>query len=47
MARNPDLPGSTSVAHAGVQGGLLSLMLGSDGYVYVSSGNGIFRLVPH
>lgn len=44
---NLDLFGGTSVAYTGGQGGLLSLMLGSDGYVYVSSGGGIFRVVPH
>ena len=51
---NPDLPGTTTVAYTGGQGGLLSFMLGSDGYVYVSNGiftpsNGssIFRVVPH
>jgi glucose/arabinose dehydrogenase len=44
---NPDQPGSTSVAYTGGQGGLLSFMLGSDGYIYVSSGDGIFRVVPH
>jgi glucose/arabinose dehydrogenase len=44
---NPDLPGTTSVAYTGGQGGLLSFMLGSDGYVYVSNSNSIFRVVPH
>ena len=44
---NLDQFGGTSVAYTGGQGGLLSFMLGSDGYVYVSSGNGIFRVVPH
>ncbi|MCC6141607.1 MAG: PQQ-dependent sugar dehydrogenase [Nitrospira sp.] len=38
--------GSTSTAYNGGQGGLLSLMLGSDGYVYVSNGAGIFKVVP-
>lgn len=53
-ASNPSLPGTSSVAYTGGQGGLLSLMLGADGYVYVSNGiftpsNGssIFRVVPH
>jgi glucose/arabinose dehydrogenase len=44
---NLDQFGGASVAYTGGQGGLLSFMLGSDGYVYVSSGNGIFRVVPH
>jgi glucose/arabinose dehydrogenase len=44
---NLDQFGGTSVAYTGGQGGLLSFMLGSDGYVYISSGNGIFRVVPH
>jgi glucose/arabinose dehydrogenase len=46
--------GSSSIAYNGGQGGLLSLMLGADGYVYVSYGgspnqfnNGaIFKVVP-
>ena len=44
---NLDQLGGSSVAYTGGQGGLLSLMLGSDGYVYVSNGNSIFRVVPH
>jgi glucose/arabinose dehydrogenase len=43
--RDPDLPGTTSVAYNGGEGGLLSLMLGSDGYVYVSNVDGIFRVL--
>ena len=39
--------GGTSVAYTGGQGGLLSFMLGSDGYIYVSNFGGIFRVVPH
>jgi hypothetical protein len=42
---NLDQFGGTSVAYTGGQGGLLSFMLGSDGYVYVSNSNGIFRVV--
>ena len=44
---NQDLPGTSSIAYPGGLGGLLSLMLGSDGYVYASNANGIFRVVPH
>jgi len=44
---NLDQLGGFSVAYTGGQGGLLSFMLGSDGYVYVSNANGIFRVVPH
>jgi len=44
---NLDQFGGTSVAYTGGQGGLLSLMLGSDGYVYVSNINAIFRVIPH
>ena len=44
---NLDQLGGSSLAYTGGRGGLLSLMLGSDGYVYVSNGNGIFRVVPH
>ena len=44
---NPGLPGTTTVAYTGGVGGLLSLMLGSDGYVYVSNGDSIFRVIPH
>ena len=43
---NLDRLGGASVAYTGGVGGLLSLMLGADGYVYVSNGNGIFRLTP-
>ncbi len=44
----PDLTllGSSSTAYNGGQGGLLSLMLGADGYVYVSNASGIFKVVP-
>jgi glucose/arabinose dehydrogenase len=51
--QNLDELGGSSVAYTGGQGGLLSLMLGSDGYVYVSDvdpSNGsskIFRVVPN
>lgn len=38
--------GSTSTAYSGGQGGLLSMMLGADGYVYVSNAVGIFKVVP-
>ncbi|HEV8326524.1 MAG TPA: PQQ-dependent sugar dehydrogenase [Nitrospiraceae bacterium] len=44
---NLDQFGGASVAFNGGLGGLLSFMLGSDGYVYVSNGIGIFRVVPH
>lgn len=48
---NPSVPcgsGNTSVAFSGGLGGLISMVLGSDGYVYVSSMNGvIYRVVPH
>jgi glucose/arabinose dehydrogenase len=40
--------GNTTVAYPGNVGGLISLMLGSDGYVYVSSTDGvIYRVIPH
>jgi aldose sugar dehydrogenase len=44
----PDLTllGSSSTAYTGGQGGLLSLMLGADGFVYVSNTNAIFKVVP-
>lgn len=44
----PDLTllGSSGTAYNGGQGGLLSLMLGADGFVYVSNASGIFRVVP-
>ncbi len=38
--------GSSSTAYNGGQGGLLSLMLGANGYVYVSNFSAIFRVVP-
>jgi glucose/arabinose dehydrogenase len=38
--------GSSSIAYNGGQGGLLSLMLGADGFVYVSNTNAIFKVVP-
>ncbi len=52
---NPSGPGTTSVAYPGGQGGLVGMMLGNDGYVYVSnhdesnpvSGSSIFRVIPH
>jgi hypothetical protein len=40
------LLGSSSTAYTGGQGGLLSLMLGTDGYVYVSSASAIFKVIP-
>jgi glucose/arabinose dehydrogenase len=56
-ASDPDQPGSTTVAFTGGQGGLLSFMLGSDGYIYVTNGlfsgtfpfntSSIFRVIPH
>jgi glucose/arabinose dehydrogenase len=44
----PDLTllGTSSTAYTGGQGGLLSLMLGTDGFVYVSSASAIFKVVP-
>jgi glucose/arabinose dehydrogenase len=44
----PDLTllGASSIAYNGGQGGLLSLMLGADGFVYVSNASGIFKVVP-
>ena len=51
---NPDAPGTVSVAYPGGQGGLVGMMLGNDGYVYVSNhnfssfnGSSIFRVIPH
>lgn len=38
--------GSTSTAYNGGNGQLLSLMLGADGFVYVSNTNAIFKVVP-
>jgi hypothetical protein len=37
---------SSSTAYNGGQGDLLSLMLGTDGYVSVSSASAIFKVVP-
>ena len=44
----PDLTqlGTSSIAYNGGNGGLLSLMLGADGFVYVSNTNAIFKVVP-
>lgn len=41
--------GTTNVVYPGGVGGLLSLMLSSDGYVYASNSSGVFRVVvnPH
>ena len=38
--------GASSIAYNGGNGGLLSLMLGADGFVYVSNTNAIFKVVP-
>jgi glucose/arabinose dehydrogenase len=38
--------GSSSIAYNGGNGNLLSLMLGADGFVYVSNTNAIFKVVP-
>ena len=38
--------GTSSIAYNGGNGGLLSLMLGADGFVYVSNANAIFKVVP-
>jgi len=38
--------GTQSIAYNGGSGGLLSLMLGADGFVYVSNANAIFKVVP-
>jgi len=48
ILRGTDLDqlGGANVAYTGGTGGLLSLMLGADGYVYVSNVSGIFRLTP-
>jgi glucose/arabinose dehydrogenase len=43
---NLTLLGSSTIAYTGGQGGLLSLMLGADGFVYVSNASGIFKVVP-
>ena len=44
----PDLTqlGTSSIAYNGGNGGLLSLMLGADGFVYVFNTNAIFKVVP-
>ena len=44
---NLDQLGGSSVAFPGGQGNFFSLMQGSDGYVYVSNGDSIFRVVPN
>jgi len=38
--------GTSSSAYNGGNGGLLSMMLGADGYVYVSNASTIYRVVP-
>lgn len=38
--------GTSSIAYNGGNGFLLSLMLGADGFVYVSNGGAIFKVVP-
>jgi glucose/arabinose dehydrogenase len=38
--------GSSSIAYNGGNGNLLSLMLGADGFAYVSNTNAIFKVVP-
>ncbi len=38
--------GTSSIAYNGGNGGLLSLMIGADGFVYVSNTNAIFKVVP-
>jgi hypothetical protein len=35
----------SSIAYHGGSGGLLSLMLGADGFLYVSNSNAIFKVV--
>jgi glucose/arabinose dehydrogenase len=42
---NLDQLGTSSIAFNGGNGGLLSLMLGADGFVYVSNTNAIFKVV--
>ena len=37
--------GTSSTAYTGGQGGLLSLMVGADGFVYASNTNAIFKVV--
>jgi hypothetical protein len=39
-------PDMSSIAYNGGSGGLLSLMLDADGFVYVSNTNAIFKVVP-
>jgi aldose sugar dehydrogenase len=39
--------GGSTLAYAGGQGGLLSFMLGSDGYAYVSNDSRVFRVISH
>jgi hypothetical protein len=39
-------PDMSSIAYNGGNGGLLSLMLGADEFVYVSNTNAIFKVVP-
>jgi hypothetical protein len=53
-ASDPDQPGTSAVAYTGGQGGLVGIMLGNDGYVYVSNhnfssfnGSTIYRVIPH
>ena len=38
--------GASSIAYNGGSGNLLSLMLGADGFVYVSNTNAIFKVAP-
>ena len=38
--------GTSSIAYNGGNGGLLSLVLGADGFVYVSNSTAIFKVVP-
>jgi hypothetical protein len=38
--------GTSSIAYNGGSGGLLSLILGADGFMYVSNTNAIFKVVP-
>ena len=38
--------GISSIAYNGGNGNLLSLMLGADGFVYVSNTNAIFKVIP-
>jgi len=37
--------GTSNIAYNGGNGFLLSLMLGADGFVYVSNGSAIFKIV--